>query len=486
MTTVATRFSSFGGLVATSHSGPWGYLQRIPIVLYGPGFIRPRGEVAVEKEPTLADIAPTVAELLGAEWPDDRPGRPLLEALVPAGKREDTPRLVVTLIWDGAGWNVLDAWPRSWRYLAALMERGTSVLGATVGSSPSVTPSAHATIGTGAWPRDHGIVDIPLRDGGRVVDSFEDLTPEYLELPTLADRFDLATGNRAKVAMLAEDGWHLGMMGRGAYASGGDKDIALMIDRSTGEMITNDDWYELPSFLPETDGLSSDVRTVDGSDGRLDGLWIGNDVLEDPSSVYFTPAWTLYQQRLVERLVRNEGFGADDVPDLLYVNSKQIDHVGHQHNMLSREMGDTLRITDAVLHDLVGSLNETVGKRRWVLLVTADHGQTPLPESSGGWPIDIDALTRSVEERFGVDPGELVLDERPVGMWLDQETLEAEAISPVDVAAYLTDLRARDNLDRSALPDAYHERMDERLFAAAFPSDRIADVLACSKDESGQ
>ncbi|HEX2236113.1 MAG TPA: alkaline phosphatase family protein [Actinomycetota bacterium] len=487
VTTVASKFSSFGGLVATSHSGPWGYLQRIPIVLYGPGFIRPRGELVVGQRPTLADLAPTVAELLGTEWPEDRPGRPLREALVPERRRPGEPRLVVTLVWDGGGWNVLDAWPHSWPYLATLMERGTSVAGGTVGSSPSVTPSAHATIGTGAWPRVHGIVDIPLRDGERVVDSFPGLTPRYLELSTLADRFDRAADNRPKVAMLAEDGWHLGMMGHGAYDDGGDKDIALMIDRSTAEMLTNEEWYRLPSFLPETEGLSADVRAVDASDGRLDGLWMGNDVLEDPSSVYFTPAWTLYQQRLVERLLRVEGFGGDDVPDLLYVNSKQIDHVGHQHNMLSPEMDETLRITDGVLHDLVRALNDTVGKRKWVLLVTADHGQTPLPESTGGWPIDIDALTPTLEEHFGVPADELVLDERPVGMWLDYATLQEKGITTEDVASYLTDLRARDNLERSELPALYHDRMHERLFAAAFPTERMADVLACSREaERGQ
>ena len=41
-----------------------------------------------------------------------------------------------------------------------------------------------------------------------------------------------------------------------------------------------------------------------------------------------TPARTVYQERVVETVVKNEGFGADDTPDLLYLNFKEIDYVG--------------------------------------------------------------------------------------------------------------------------------------------------------------
>ena len=42
-----------------------------------------------------------------------------------------------------------------------------------------------------------------------------------------------------------------------------------------------------------------------------------------------TPARIPWQTRLIDEVVQREGFGADDVPDLLYINYKLIDEIGH-------------------------------------------------------------------------------------------------------------------------------------------------------------
>ncbi|MGZ8637468.1 MAG: hypothetical protein ACXWX2_10935, partial [Actinomycetota bacterium] len=93
------------------HVGPWPYAQDIPMFWYGPGHIEPAGEV--DRPVTLAGIAPTQGELLGFPFrtPD---GSPMREAV--AGN-ETPPELVVTMIWDAAGMNVLDRWPDDWPFL---------------------------------------------------------------------------------------------------------------------------------------------------------------------------------------------------------------------------------------------------------------------------------------------------------------------------------------------------------------------------------
>lgn len=48
-----------GSFDVTSHSGPWDYLQRVPLVLYGPGRVQKLGQVT-DSEVTLADVYPTV------------------------------------------------------------------------------------------------------------------------------------------------------------------------------------------------------------------------------------------------------------------------------------------------------------------------------------------------------------------------------------------------------------------------------------------
>ena len=52
-----------------SHSGPWGYLQDVPLVFYGPGLIDEG--VEVDRAVTLADVAPTYAALLRGSFKAD-------------------------------------------------------------------------------------------------------------------------------------------------------------------------------------------------------------------------------------------------------------------------------------------------------------------------------------------------------------------------------------------------------------------------------
>ena len=49
--------------------------------------------------------------------------------------------------------------------LKSLIPKGIWYEHASVGSSPSITPATHATIGTGAYPRTTGQVDAEFRVG---------------------------------------------------------------------------------------------------------------------------------------------------------------------------------------------------------------------------------------------------------------------------------------------------------------------------------
>src|SRR3954464_11711709 len=98
----------------TSHAAVWMYLERIPLVAYGPGVIEPGDS---EERVSLADLAPTTAKLIGFdEWPTDREGGGL-PGFRTTGKQ---PKVVVTYVFDGGGWNVLRQWPTDWPNLARL------------------------------------------------------------------------------------------------------------------------------------------------------------------------------------------------------------------------------------------------------------------------------------------------------------------------------------------------------------------------------
>jgi arylsulfatase A-like enzyme len=84
VTTVPLAPNSSGTFGVTSHSGPWDYLQNVPLVFYGPGFIKASDE-PVEGPVETVDVYPTVGELAGVDLPR-RDGRALEEILEQAGR----------------------------------------------------------------------------------------------------------------------------------------------------------------------------------------------------------------------------------------------------------------------------------------------------------------------------------------------------------------------------------------------------------------
>ena len=147
----------------TSHASVWMYLERIAPRAH-PGLVAASDSDA---RVTLADLAPTTAQLIGFDgWPDDRDGSPL--PLSATGSTRP-PRVVVTFVIDGGGWNVLKAFPDDWPNLRSLMDESANFRNAIVGSFPAVTACAHGTIGTGAFPNRHGVTGHNLRDEQGVV-----------------------------------------------------------------------------------------------------------------------------------------------------------------------------------------------------------------------------------------------------------------------------------------------------------------------------
>ena len=467
-----------GGL---SHAGPWDYVQEVPLLFYGPGRVPALGRV--DGRATLADIAPTNAAMLDFAF-DAPDGRELTHALLPDGERAGPPKLLVTLVWDGAGRNVLDQWPDDWPFLASLIERGVWFDAAEIGSSPSNTPPMHATIGTGAFPRRHGVIDLYQQIDGEIDKPQED-GPGTLLLPTLADLYDVAMGNEPVVGVIATLGAHTGMVGHGSQWEGGDADLAIMReqeDASTGGD-EGDAWqlttgmapyFEMPGYVNEVPGLARDLARLDQEDGVVDEAW-GDYPFDALDDGFQTPARTPYQTRIVEEVIRREGFGADDVPDLLYVNLKAVDSVGHIFSVNGEEMGQTLRWQDDALRDLVGFLDSEVGAGEWAMTLTADHGHQYDPAVSGALPIGITALTTFIEDRFSAPGGpDVVRRARPTQIWMDEQALADAGYTDADVAAALAAATRSEMSGGAEFPGD----PDALAFSAAFPTSEL-EGLGC-------
>ena len=467
-------FSSGAG--GWSHSGPWGYLQDVPLVFYGPGIIPDSGEV--ERPVTLADVAPTIGALLGAEF-NTADGTALEEVVQPrAGDRDlSAPKLVVTIVWDGGGWNTLRQWPDSWPVLKRMMREGVSFSSATVGSNPSVTPSIHTTLGTGTFPSSHGITDIPVfDDNGELVDAFYGGESSHLiEVPALAEFWDESHDNEALVGMVGYEPWHLGMIGQGAEREGGDRDDAVWLDTDTNDWKTNPDHYRLPPSLPATrPGLATYVQELDAADGEIDGAWGDHRILEDPSRLEETPAFIAYHGAAMRNMILREGYGRGGPADLVFTNFKQIDRVGHYFNMVSDEVRDSLESTDRELGLLVEFLDREVGAGEYVIVVTADHGQQPDAADVGGYGINPREIMADVEAEFG----DIVLNLRPTQMYLDEQEMRERGVSTAEVARYLSGYRLRDNTSdpRTLAEGAGDFDPGDRLFSLAAPSGVVEDM----------
>jgi len=460
-----------------SHSGPWGYLQRIPIVFYGPGVIEPHGDI--DRPITMADIAPTLTGLLQGFFKTDDGER--LDEVVRFDSEllsKDKPRLIVVVVWDGGGWNVLERWPNAWPNLKEMMDGGTSYTNATVGSSPSVTPAVHTTLGTGVFPWVHGITGIPVRDEtGKVVDSFlEGESSRFINVPTFAERWDEQRRNRALVGMVGYEPWHLGMIGRGAEDPTGDRDVAVWLDTETNEWITNPDHYRLPPAFEEQTGLADDIARLDAFDGEVDDAWGDNKILDDQARIEETPAFIKYHERVMQELIEQEGYGADATTDLLFTNFKQIDRLGHYFNMASHEVRASIKETDRQLGRLLGSLDDVVGEGKWTVVVTADHGQQPDAEVVDGYGIDPKEVKRDLDDEFGA----ITRAVWPTEVFLDETALDREGVTIHEVARFLGDYRLAANTQRPdmLLTGAGRFGPRDRLFSMAVPA-RLLPELDC-------
>jgi len=451
-----------------NHSGPWDYLQIVPLVLYGPGVIEAQGE-PLDLPASVADVYATAGSLTRVQLPARR-SDVLRDALVDG---ERPPKMIVTIVWDGVGRNVLERWPDRWPTLARMERDGTSYLRATVGSSPSITPATHSTLGTGAFPVEHGVTGITLRGrNGELREAFAKRRPFDLRLTTFADEIDRALANEPLVGMIAWRSWHMGMLGLGAALEGGDHDLLGIV--SHNEFITGkDEFYRTPDFLKPYRGLDERMDELDRADGEADGLWMGHDIRE----MHDNPAWVSYLTDVILATWEAEGFGADDVPDLFFTNYKMSDIVGHQYTMDSEEMGVVLEAQDRALRRLVRWLDRNVGD--YVVIVTSDHGHTPDPRRSGAWPIAKGKLADHINrELAGGD--EVVAGITAVGIYVDEDVMDAHDLDHDDIARFVNDYTLAQNWGEEELPPGYEGRAEERLFSAAFPTASMDEVIECA------
>lgn len=384
-------------MMGTSHGTSWEYDTHIPIVLWGPGFIK--GGVRTPAPAAQQDLVPTYAQLLGTETPADARGRVLSEALLPGAKR---PKVILTVVFDQAGEAYYRAHPGATPRVDRFKREGTYFTETRITHVDTETGIGHAAIGTGAWPGTTGISsnNIWLRGMGARRYSFkgeEGSSPIFLNSPTLGDVWLRATNNKALLlGYCYADRAAIGMAGHGSMYQGNKKPWVIFYDEKKGELTTNEAYYELPSYLKGVGPKRYYDELTKGT-----GKWMGHEI--DPKAdVRDTPAYAAFDGDNVLQLIQRESFGADDVTDLMFVTLKSTDACGHAFGHESDEAGAVLAEQDKQFGRILDALVAKVGKDNVVVALTADHGSAPLVERSNGKRLSdrklVEDLNRQVDK----------------------------------------------------------------------------------------
>jgi predicted AlkP superfamily pyrophosphatase or phosphodiesterase len=443
----------------SSHALAWGYLTRVPIVIHAPGLVRPG---TFDDPASIADLAPTTAHLLGTSMAEadggvlpgvERPARP--------------PKVVVTLVIDGGGWNVLQHWPNAWPQLRALMGRSAVYRNATMGAFPAVTASSHATLGTGMFPARHGIVGHNLRYGGTIdkawgVEGRAD--PTYLLAPTLADVWTEESGRRAWIGDIGYQIWHIGMIGSGGGRPLNRPPVAIYwVDSGRGQFVSqNPDLFRRPEVIPPREALTAKIlRQYPGEAEDMDR----------GRRVCCTPPIVQYQGDVIVSTFDSEPVGQTEATSLLYINFKAPDYAGHLFNMQAPEEEAALTAVDAQIKRIRRLLESRFSPGEYVFIVTADHGQCPLPDDTGGVRLDPIQLDQDISRSYSNSLFRLVQDVKPSEVYLDRRALTDAGLSMSEIAARFAAYRYGQNIGPYVPVSAVQRgSLKAREFAGVFPA----------------
>lgn len=376
--------------------------------------------------------------------PRSAAGRPL-----PTDAR---PKLVVLVVIDQ-----LPAWAFAQKrpHLTAGFERILREGEWHTGEHPSaatMTAPGHAVISTGEPPAVSGILanEWYRRSLDRTLRSVEDPdtggpTTAWLRVPGLADAVAAAGTGAKAVSVSLKDRAAILLLGRSGVPIWYDRKTAAWTSTSAPAWLSEHNrrapiaphlkhrWTPLdPRRLAELSG------TIDAQPGETGTKGLGptfpHDVgaAKDPSSALLAvPAGNQLVFDTALAAIDGEALGKDAAPDLLALSLSAHDYVGHGWGHESWEAWDMMLRLDEQLGRFLGALDAKIGRGRWAMLVTSDHGASPLPERVGGgriqWETLHDSANRAATTVLG--PGDWIADVRDPTIYL---SAAARARTPRD------------------------------------------------------
>jgi predicted AlkP superfamily pyrophosphatase or phosphodiesterase len=340
-----------------------------------------------------------------------------------ANAKTTKPRLVLLIAVDQFRYDYLERFGDLFAEngIRRLMREGASWADANYDHVPTETAPGHATMLTGAWPSETGIIanDWYDRAEARRVNNVGDDTvralgggdkevassPRNLLCSTLGDELKLATNNRSRVVGVS-------LKNRAAILPAGRMaDAAYWFSAQTGEFVSSSYYFErLPDWVARFNaGHPADkffgakwerllpVAEYERRAGRDDAPWERGDGklsytfphlmtggLSKPGPEFYDAlSYSPFTNELLldfaEQAVTNERLGEDTDADVLTVSFSANDIVGHRYGPYSQEVMDVTLRVDRQIARLLDFVDAHVGLRNTVVVFTADHGVAPSP-----------------------------------------------------------------------------------------------------------
>jgi len=351
---------------------------------------------------SVASCATAPARLAPPKRPPSRPvaagGLPALTVLVSIDQlRADMPGRLAARFGAGG--------------FRRLYDEGVSFEAAHYAHSATETAVGHATLATGALPREHGIVGNEWSERGARIYSVDDASEELvgargtgkspvrLLVETVGDVLRREHPDALVRSISAKE--------RAAILMAGHGGVAYWLDDTSASFISSRYYVEqLPTWVThfaEEDPAEryrkqgwpllhdeSEYVAVDDRPFERGCVLLGcafPHAFRAESGERFvhalksTPFGDELTVSFVETMLENEPLGRDATPDLLALSLSSTDYVGHAFGPESREAEDNLLRLDRTLARLFALLDARVGRGHYVLALSSDHGACESPES---------------------------------------------------------------------------------------------------------
>ena len=307
--------------------------------------------------------------------------------------------------------------------LRRLLRDGASWTQSNYDHMPTYTAPGHATMMTGAYPAETGIIgnewlEHPAKRVTSVSDESVKLlgggpndigaSPSRLMASTVGDELRLATNDRSKVIGISvKDRSAILPAGRHANA-------AYWFNTTSGNMVSSTYYFnQLPNWVTTFNNIrpadkyfgakwerllppeeyvrragpdSPSWETVGSASGDTNAFphtITGGATTPGPAfyaALDYSPFTNDLLVSFAQQAITNEQLGQDDDTDVLTISFSANDYVGHRFGPYSQEVMDVTLRTDRQIGTLLDFVDTRIGLSNTLVTFTADHGVSPIPE----------------------------------------------------------------------------------------------------------